>query len=321
MMLHINNKYLNFSQNGNLESQLNDEIVEEGECTTVIVNEQEKYNLPTSSSCRPLVNSFMAAPLGILSVLGGSDGYQTSSMSSYHCALSSALCGVMSFNESKTGIDNILGYANRKSQHDTGVSVVGMGAPLVVNTEGDDYGANTQLHSMALAVHRYYSALIENSVRLPVDVNGATYKFCYESIISSFCDESYNRNSTVSDVCCPDIKSYIEDLFPPTITSTVEATTESAITEAATTVATTTAAITTATATIAAATTAAANITAATITPTEITPDDNDRTTFIAVLVSFLLLAAAILAFSLYKHCAPKKKQESQPVLLQHKKC
>ncbi|WP_092486963.1 hypothetical protein [Candidatus Ichthyocystis hellenicum] len=252
-MCYTNSKYLDFSQNSSLEFQPNSEVVEESECTTVMVSEHE-----TQKDYR----STFDKELNEVSIV--SNGTPTESPHHWDIPLRSN---------------------NADSQY------------------SDDYTGSVELLEELKDAYDYVMEEKET-----FGIIGRPGGFCDDSS-TNICGVDNKVNTTISSECCPNIHSYIEDLFPTPTSST---TTEPKVISS-TTVSTTVASGIMNSTTVP--TTMVSEIVNSTATstsfiPTEIIPIGKDLTVTIAVLVAFLSLAIAALSFVGYKCCLNKRIQQ-----------
>ncbi|WP_139057390.1 hypothetical protein [Candidatus Ichthyocystis hellenicum] len=348
-MSYINSKYLNHSQDCILESKYDDEVVAEAECTVIIPKEKVKSHRTTSSLLsRSISNGFVTAPLIILTMLGNANGSKINSVAYHHCELSSAICGLISVNESESRINDSIRLSNLVSTHKRPSSFISQSLPLIISSENK---YSRQLSTMARLVQFCYLNLLKRSGISKIETTD--YSFCRENVISNFCDGEYNRNTTISDRCCPNIGSYIKDLIRATTPSTTMDSTEmdpttlasaevtadkseiiklttltsevinSTVTELTTfnsTEVMLTTPYTTLNPEIVNSTTITSEVINSTITKSTIFGTTETRTInegltmFVVVLVAFLYIAVAILSFMGYRRCSQKKVQQHQHV-------
>ncbi|WP_092486954.1 hypothetical protein [Candidatus Ichthyocystis hellenicum] len=313
MMCYTNSRYLDCSQDYNLELRLDNEVVEEAECIAPMIagqGSQKNCRSKRYSLSRSLTSSFISAPLAILSMLKGASGFSMNanviSSSYYGCAASSYLCRLINlakhshFNSAKgatsliyieTGEVAIFSIAPNRSSYYRRINV-----RLDVNSYlGNEDSDDDKLYEMTKSLHSAHAYVLENLNEFGIDTSG-DYFLC-NRVVVSFCNERYVENTELLNECCHDINSYIGGIVHSTTSSTITAASE-----------------------VTSSTTSASEImnsTSAeptTLISTEITPINKDLAVFVIVLVVFLSLAVALLSFVGYRLCSQKKMDQVQHV-------
>ncbi|WP_139057281.1 hypothetical protein, partial [Candidatus Ichthyocystis hellenicum] len=322
-MSYTNSRHLDCSQGGNLELQLDNEVVEEGECAAVMVAEQgaqRNCRSTRSSLSRSLTSSFISTPLVILSMLECANGSVMDGIfgvrvgedvgSSYVCLALSQMCRLMNIarnSNSNGSISRIVLKPGRVCvlRKNEGEDLCYSGALLDVNKE-ENKGENNDvsLHNIALTLEVARRDAVTYSEEFGLNKSSENYIFCSHGV-ASFCDGEHRENATLLDECCPGIHSYISGVVHSTTSSTVA----SEVTNS-----TTLAPEVTNFTTLASEVTNSTSVESTIFTPTEIIPINKDLTIFVVVLVAFLSLAVALLSFVGYKRCSQKKVQQVQHV-------
>ncbi|WP_092486960.1 hypothetical protein [Candidatus Ichthyocystis hellenicum] len=317
-MCYTNSKYLDFSQDGSLEFQHDKEVVEEAECTTVIVAKQESqknYRSTRSSISRSLTSGF-ATPLAILSVLStlkGAEGSNTSSLESYYCALKSSICRLISINSTEVDVAGEIGIAIVHSEAETRSSFINHSLPLVIVNDGQNVeGIENQIRSMIDYISTASAGIIgfAHYLGLNLEVDPNYYTFCHENT-PKLCNENPGQMRNITDECCRSVGNYISE----SIVSSPH------VFENLTTVAPEVVNSTTVVSEVMNSTTMASEIinststNSTTLIPTEIVPASEDHTIFIVMLVAILSFAVAVLSFVGYRQCSNKKTHQPVPTI------
>ncbi|WP_092486973.1 hypothetical protein [Candidatus Ichthyocystis hellenicum] len=291
-MINVNSKYLNDLQYGSLQSHHHNEVTEESGCATVMGIEGGEINhLPIGFLLSgSLTNVCTVTPLVILSMLESASGYETNLGASSYCALSSSICNLISINESESDINYIINISNPHLENETEERFIESNIPLVISSEDlQNNNISDWMSAMAKNIYGYYLDFTQNLEGLEVETTD-DHIFCHDNI-HRLCDEEHNRNTTISDRCCPTITKYIKDIVYPT---TPHPTTPSTTMES---IITTTKHIKDIVySTTPHQTTPSTTMESIITTPTEI-PDNNYESICIAVLVLFLSISVAALYF------------------------
>nr|WP_242645170.1 hypothetical protein [Candidatus Ichthyocystis hellenicum] len=235
-MCYTNSRYLDCSQDGNLELRLDNEVVEEGESTAIMVAEQgaqRNCRSTRSSLSKSLTSSFISAPLAILSMLKCASGsvieanVGSSSSSSYECGALSFMCRIINLarhSNSTSSTSRIIVEAGRvriTSRFGNGSDFDNMDISLDVN-DPENQGVDNEisLHGISRRLNRAYRYCVENPRKFNLETSSANYYLCNYGV-ASFCDREYRENSTLLDECCPGINSYISGVVHSTTSSTV----------------------------------------------------------------------------------------------------
>ncbi|WP_092343795.1 hypothetical protein [Candidatus Ichthyocystis sparus] len=306
-----NSEHLYFQVAEMMESQLDDEIAECNEYTTIILKKDETTEnfLQMRFSLKKYFTSLLTS-LATISMLECVDGYETRpvfrgvSVAYAHCALSSTICNLISINESNNRIINLIDYAIVKSRYETKLSVINRIIPLDIYAENYDYNVSNQLFIIAKSAYEYHSSLIRKPGYLDELKSNADYIFCSENMEYYFCNRDFIRNSTIYGRCCPSIDLYIKNLFFPTNLPFTTSTT--IISEPATIEST-----------VFSTTVATTNPTVVTTNPTLVTTNIvTSENAVVIVLVLLLSLAIAVISFLGYRFFnATRESRQPQPPL------
>ncbi|WP_092343821.1 hypothetical protein [Candidatus Ichthyocystis sparus] len=221
-MCYINSKCLGYSQIDSVEPQPNyDEDVEESECSTDIIVRKKNYTSYEYSLDGYSVSRFLSSQLVILSILTESDGYLVDSILPYHCKLSSAICDLISINETEGKIVSAIKLATDEAKFSGKSSFVAEDIPLVVSDENNDTNTTiTQLRIVHGILYGLYKSLMMRT-RITADDDD----FCGRNILHGFCIGEGRRNPIISSRCCPNIDYYIIDPIHKDTSTTVPSTT------------------------------------------------------------------------------------------------
>lgn len=206
IMSYVNSKYSNCLQDGNSE------IVEEGECSTIMVSEQEENNQSTSYSSS-FISKSIASPLAALSVLEGAEGSQERSLEYYRCNISSSVCSfIASANISRGTIETAFNIAGNdlngtasKFSTSGNLSLINTTIPLNVTDEAS--GNRNPNSSWQLDHLSGYLNDLQSALKLSEENSD----FCGKNI-PNLCNANHEVNFETSSRCCSDLRSYITDV-------------------------------------------------------------------------------------------------------------
>ncbi|CUT18360.1 putative membrane protein [Candidatus Ichthyocystis hellenicum] len=249
MRYDTNCKHSYCLQISNLELRTNNEVQENIECTNVMLSEQN-YQSKNNSLGRFLGSKLVAVPLVMLSFLKGVDGFDVNAENFRRCLISSPMymCQWLteiniedvrkcSLSSTMCRFINLMKHlvADESGTVKVTLDKEGKKVSLMINTHSIkpnkwtvyfDIGRyykmdvsyfpplsgiintiNQQLHSVYIYINR-------RPEEFQVDKSSEEYYKCrYE--FDSVCDINYRENSTITDLCCPDIRSYIEEVAYP----------------------------------------------------------------------------------------------------------
>ncbi|WP_092343810.1 hypothetical protein [Candidatus Ichthyocystis sparus] len=296
------------------------EGLEESECNTVCIVEQENHLAESSLLAGSFPSSFIATPLVLLSMLDSTNGY-TADLSRHYCELSSYVCSFSAINLDPSLIEYEIGSAVYKSEYTMGKTIIGRNLPINISDYISYNDTSRFLHLVSSNLREEYGKVEIKYPRRYIKQDGND--FCLRNL-PNVCDAGYGMSKNIFDICCSNIGRYVVVPQDPTTaapsTTTLTSSTEISI-PSTTAAASTTAILSTSvpytnsdssTLILADVNKNFTTLESVTFSPTKTASVTNNISVFIAVLVAFLLLAVIILSFGIYRNCISKKDRRPQ---------